>query len=73
MKPDGENTEYRLDLGYQAYRGDTAARIKMQMKSNPLGISDVYSKTTITNDFSDMSVDDFLQNPGVEWEFGVLY
>ena len=73
MKPDGENTEYRMDLGYQAYRGDTAARIKMQMKSNPLGISDVYSKTTITNDFSDMSVDDFLQNPGVEWEFGVLY
>ena len=29
----------------------------MQMESNPLGTTDVYSTTTLTNDFSDMSVD----------------
>ena len=73
MKPDGENTEYRIDLGIESYRGDTSASMKMQMESNPLGTTDVYSTTTITNDYNDMSVDDVLQNPGVEWEFGVRY
>ena len=72
-KPDGENTEYRIDLGYESYRGDTTARIKMQMESNPLGTTDVYSTTTLTNDFTDISIDGVRQNPGIEWEFGVRY
>ena len=72
-KPDGENTEYKIDLGYESYRGDTTARIKMQMESNPLGTTDVYSTTTLTNDFTDMSIDGVRQNPGIEWEFGVRY
>ena len=72
-KPDGENTEYKIDLGYESYRDDTTARIKMQMKSEPLGTTDVYSTTTLTNDITDMSTDGVRQNPGVEWEFGVRY
>ena len=72
-KPDGENTEYKLDLGYESYRDSTTARVKIQMESNPFGTKDVYSATTLTNDFIDMSIDGVRQNPGVEWEFGVRY
>ena len=72
-KPGGENTEYKIDLGYEYYRDDTTARIKMQVKTNPLDTTDVYSTTTLANDFTDMSIDGVRQNPGVEWEFGVRY
>ena len=72
-KPDGENTEYKLDLGYESYRDSTTARVKIQMESNPLGTTDVYSTTTLTNDFTDISIDGVRQNPGIEWEFGVRY
>jgi len=72
-KPDDENAEYKIDLGYESYRGDTSASMKIQMESYPLGTTDVYSTTTLTNDYNDMSVDSVRQNPGVEWEFGVRY
>ena len=73
MKPEGHSEKYKIDLGYESYRGDTSASMKMQMETNPLGTTDVYSTTTISNEYNDMSVDDVLQNPGVEWEFGVRY
>ena len=72
-KPDDENAEYKIDLGYESYRGDTSASMKMQMESYPIGTTDVYSTTTLTNEYNDMSVDGVIQNPGVEWEFGVRY
>ena len=62
-----------LELGYESYRGDTSASMKMQMESHPFSTTDVYSKTTLTNDYNDMSVDGVHQNPGVEWQFGVRY
>ena len=73
MKPEDHSEKYKIDLGYESYRGDTSASMKMQMETNPLGTTDVYSTTTISNEYNDMSVDDVLQNPGVEWEFGVRY